>query len=80
MQETTEGSPIWNLDRTNWHIIQEQSFCEIQDGKIALLWEDVWQQLPKLESPKFLTIQRINQELGRTTVKHYWKPNEIDQV
>lgn len=79
MQETPEGSPIWNLERTNRHI-QEQSFWEIQDGKTTLFWEDAWQQLPKLESHEFLDIQRRNQELGRTTVNHYWKPNENDQA
>lgn len=36
MQETSKGSPIWNLASTNWHIIQEQSFWEIRNGRMAL--------------------------------------------
>lgn len=79
MQENPEGSPIWNLARNNRKIIQEHSFWEIRDGKTALFWEDARQQLPKLERPEFADCKRNNQELGRTIVNHYWKPNERDR-
>ena len=36
MQETPKGSPIWNLGRNNQHIVQEQSFWEVRDGKTTL--------------------------------------------
>eukprot|EP00253_Pinus_taeda_P008724 PITA_08724 len=51
LQETPEGSPIWNHAKRNKNLVQEKSFWEIRNGRLALFWEDAWQQLPKLDSP-----------------------------
>eukprot|EP00253_Pinus_taeda_P013812 PITA_13812 len=47
-------------------------------GRLVLTKEDAWKQLPKLERPEFVDLQRNYQELGRTTVNHYWTPNNRD--
>eukprot|EP00253_Pinus_taeda_P022384 PITA_22384 len=40
MQESPNGSPIWNHAQANRSIIQDHSFWEIQNGTQALFWED----------------------------------------
>jgi len=79
MQESPDGSPIWNLARRNREIVQEHSFWEIRDGETALFWEDAWQQFSKLGGPEFADLQRQCQEMGRTTVNQYWNHSSRDQ-
>ena len=43
------GSHIWNSTQKGQSLIQENSFWEVRNGESTLFWEDVWQQLPKLE-------------------------------
>eukprot|EP00253_Pinus_taeda_P013455 PITA_13455 len=42
LQETSEGSPIWNHANRNKNLVQENSFWEIRNGRLALFWEDAW--------------------------------------
>lgn len=79
LQELLEGSPIWNLEKKNKNLIQEHSFWEIRNGESALLWEDSWQQHPKLEIPE-LEAYKINcQNRGKHSVHQYWNPDSQDQ-
>ncbi|MCY6488045.1 hypothetical protein, partial [Actinobacillus pleuropneumoniae] len=71
MQESPDGSPIWNLARRNRGIVQEHSFWEIRNGETSLFWEDAWQQFSKLGGPEFADIQRQCQGMGKTTVNQY---------
>ena len=43
-----------------------------------MFWEDSCRQLPKLERPEFAGLQRNYQGLRRTTINHYWTPNNRD--
>ena len=46
--EGRKGSHIWNHANLNREIIQDQSFWEIQEGHDANIWNDSWQQIPKI--------------------------------
>eukprot|EP00253_Pinus_taeda_P033970 PITA_33970 len=80
LQEVPEGSPIWNLVHKNRSIVQENSFWEIRNGRIALFWEDAWQQLPKLDTPELSSLKLSNQNERRHIVHHYWNQNNRDPI
>eukprot|EP00253_Pinus_taeda_P025596 PITA_25596 len=80
LQEVPEGSPIWNLARNNRSIVQENCFWEICNGRIALFWEDAWQQLPKLETPELSSLKISNQNEGKHQVHHYWNRDNRDPI
>eukprot|EP00253_Pinus_taeda_P007743 PITA_07743 len=77
-EETPDGSPIWNHARRNKNIIQDNSFWEIRNDRLALFWEDAWQQLPKLDSPELLNIKKAYQAQGKHTVNQYWHQQSTD--
>ena len=60
--------------------MQENIFWEIHNGRIALFWEDAWQQLPKLDSPELSSLKLSNQNEGRHRVHHYWNQNNRDPI
>eukprot|EP00253_Pinus_taeda_P001635 PITA_01635 len=80
MQESPEGSLIWNLAMKNRDIMQENSFWEICNGEIALFWEDAWQKHPKLEKLELVELQRKLQEKGMLTVHRYWSQANSDMA
>ena len=80
MQDTHNGSPIWNHAQANRSIVQDYSFWEIRNGNQALFWEDAWQQHPKLENPDLENYKRNCQNRGNFTVHQYWIPNGNDQA
>eukprot|EP00253_Pinus_taeda_P029227 PITA_29227 len=78
LQEISDGSPIWNHAKRNKNLIRDNSFWEIHNGRLALFWEDAWQQLPKLDSPELLNIKQEYQTQGKYTVNQYWHQHNID--
>eukprot|EP00253_Pinus_taeda_P022901 PITA_22901 len=78
MQETPNGSPIWNHAQANRSIVQDHSFWEIRNGTQALFWEDAWQQSPKLDTPILQPLKLINQTEGHFRVNQYWNPSSED--
>eukprot|EP00253_Pinus_taeda_P006750 PITA_06750 len=78
LQETPDGSPIWNHARRNKNIIQDNSFWEIRNSRLALFWEDAWQQLPKFDSPELLNMKQAYQAQGKHTVNQYWHQQSTD--
>lgn len=78
MQDTPNGSPIWNHAQGNRSIIQNHCFWEIRNGTQALFWEDAWQQTPKLESPILTPLLHAHQSEGHNRVNHYWNPVSED--
>jgi hypothetical protein len=45
----------------------------VRNGKIARLWEDMWQQEPRMEN---LDREELQQEMtaqGKIKIHHYWK-------
>jgi hypothetical protein len=70
---TREGSTIWNLSWHNKTWIHKHSFWEVRNGKIDRLWEDMWQQEPRMEN---LDREELQQEMtaqGKIKIHHYWK-------
>jgi len=61
VQEILEGSSIWNHAKNNRNLVQEHSFWEIRNGRLAMFWEDAWQQFPKLDTPQLSTIKQTSQ-------------------
>lgn len=78
LQEIPEGSPIWNHARNNRNLVQENNFWEIRNGRLALFWEDAWQQIPKLDTPEVSILKRISQNEGRYRVNQYWNQSSRD--
>eukprot|EP00253_Pinus_taeda_P029800 PITA_29800 len=78
MQETPNGSPIWNHAQANRSIVQDYSFWEIRNGNLALFWEDAWQQSPKLDTPLLHPLKQLTQNEGHFRVNHYWNPSCAD--
>eukprot|EP00253_Pinus_taeda_P012272 PITA_12272 len=78
MLPAPKGSPIWNHAKRNNNLVQENNFWEIRNGRLALFWEDAWQQLPKLDSPELTTIKQTYQTQGRYKVSHYWNQYSTD--
>eukprot|EP00253_Pinus_taeda_P001472 PITA_01472 len=78
LQETPEASPIWNHAKRNKNLVQDNSFWEIRNGRLALFWEDAWQKLPKLDSPELLNIKQTYQAQGKYTVNQYWHQHSTD--
>lgn len=69
------GSLIWNTARNNRGLIAEHSFWEIQNGTLALFWEDSWQQLPALhKDPQLSVFLSHTTEAGLIKVEDYWNP------
>ena len=61
-----QGSHIWQKAREGLRLIQEQSFWEIQSRNLANIWDDSWNQLPKLGAdPKWQHIRIICLEEGK---------------
>eukprot|EP00253_Pinus_taeda_P006425 PITA_06425 len=73
------GSPIWNHAKRNKNLFQDNSFWEIRNSRLALFWEDAWQQLPKLDSPELITIKKTYQAQGRYKVNQYWHQHSIEE-
>eukprot|EP00253_Pinus_taeda_P017898 PITA_17898 len=78
MQESPNGSPIWNHAQANRSIIQDHRFWEIRNGTQALFWEDAWQQSLKLESPTLQPLKLAYQTEGHNRVNHYWNSSSED--
>eukprot|EP00253_Pinus_taeda_P006873 PITA_06873 len=78
MQETPNGSPTWNHAQANRSIVQNYSFWEIRNGSQALLWEDAWQQSPKLDTPLLQPLKQHTQNEGNFRVNQYWNPTSED--
>eukprot|EP00253_Pinus_taeda_P024433 PITA_24433 len=78
LQETSDGSPTWNHAKRNKNLVQENNFWEIRNGRLALFWEDAWQQLPKLDSPDLLNLRQAYQAQGKYTVNQYWQQHNTD--
>eukprot|EP00253_Pinus_taeda_P028075 PITA_28075 len=78
MQESPNGSPIWNHAQANRSIVQDHSFWEIRNGTQALFWEDASQQSPKLESPTLQPLKLAYQTEGHSRVNHYWNSSSED--
>ena len=73
-----QGSHIWKVANKQRGLIQQHNFWEIKAGDKALLWEDSWQQLPRLKilildlDPDSQNFIGCNNHL---MVKEYWKPS-----
>jgi hypothetical protein len=73
MNNAPMGSSLWNLAWHNRHLIQENCFWEIKNGKDALFWEDAWKQLPRwTDQLSLLSLQLEMTKQNKTRVAHYW--------
>jgi len=72
-----QGSPIWNAAKIHSRFIQEHSFWEIHSGTLAKLWEDSWQQLPKLENLFQMPLwQSYMQQENLIQVHQFWQQTQ----
>ena len=68
-----KGSNIWSLETINKDLIWQHSFWEVREGRMALFWEDSWQQREKLFSHLDLgEIFLFTKTPSRRTIKKYW--------
>ena len=67
-----KGSQIWMKSQEAKKLVQEHSFCGICTGETANLWDDVWNQFPKLRyDPRWMDIGIKGREEGRIKVSQY---------
>jgi hypothetical protein len=73
MNNAPSSSCLWNLAWHNHHLVQENCFWEINNGKDSLFWEDAWQQLPRLaDQPSLLILQAGMTSQNKSRVAQYW--------
>jgi hypothetical protein len=70
---TREGSTIWNLAWRKKAWIQTHSFWEIRNGRTTRLWEDAWQQEPKMENQDRGILQQDLITKGKINIYQYWQ-------
>eukprot|EP00253_Pinus_taeda_P007926 PITA_07926 len=81
IQNTPQGSSIWNLASQNRELIKQYAFWEIRGGDKAAFWEDGWQQKRKMNEIQILqNLQQRAQRLGMAQVKDYWMEEEGREI
>eukprot|EP00253_Pinus_taeda_P012904 PITA_12904 len=81
IQNTPQGSSIWNLASQSKELIKQYAFWEIRGGEKAAFWEDGWQQKRKMN--EIQTLQNLQQSalrLGMFKVKDYWMEEEGREI
>jgi hypothetical protein len=72
--EDNPGSLIWTTAMQNRQLVTEHAFWEIRNGKIALFWQDSWQQWSVLDKEEWApNICTWANRAGLIRVADYWK-------